>query len=129
MGLPLTLVYNPVGTRLPPPQTDLEEAYRRELASRYGIVFNRLFTITNMPIGRFLDHLQETGKYDGYMERLIGSVQSGRGRWRDVPDDAVRGLGRPVVRLRLQSDAGGDRPSRVAQESSRVRSGKHSPAG
>jgi radical SAM/Cys-rich protein len=72
-GLRLTLVYNPVGTALPPPQIDLEGAYRRELASRYGIVFNRLFTITNMPIGRFLDHLHETGKYDEYMERLIGA--------------------------------------------------------
>jgi radical SAM/Cys-rich protein len=70
-GLQLTLVYNPVGPALPPPQMDLEEAYRRELAARYGLVFNRLFTITNMPIGRFLGHLHETGKYDEYLERLI----------------------------------------------------------
>lgn len=72
-GLRLTLVYNPVGSSLPPSQRELEEAYRRELASRYGIVFSRLFTITNMPIGRFLDHLRKTDKYDEYMEKLIGA--------------------------------------------------------
>jgi radical SAM/Cys-rich protein len=72
-GLELTLVYNPIGTALPPRQVDLEQAYRRELASRYSIVFNRLFTITNMPIGRFLEHLHETDEYDQYMERLIAA--------------------------------------------------------
>lgn len=71
--LQLTLVYNPVGSALPPPQGALEEAYRRELASVYGIVFSRLFTITNMPIGRFLDHLLRTGKCDEYVEKLIGA--------------------------------------------------------
>lgn len=72
-GLQLTLVYNPVGAALPPSQRELEEAYRRELASRYGIVFSRLFTITNMPIGRYLDHLFRTEQYDEYMEKLIGA--------------------------------------------------------
>jgi len=72
-GLQLTLVYNPIGSSLPPPQSELEDAYRRELASRHGIIFSRLFTITNMPIGRFLDHLLRTEKYDEYMEKLIGA--------------------------------------------------------
>ena len=59
-GLELTLVYNPVGAGLPPPQSRLEADYRRELADRYGIVFNRLYTITNMPISRFLEDLVRT---------------------------------------------------------------------
>ena len=63
-GLTLTLVYNPIGATFPPPQADLEAAYRRELRSRHGIEFNRLFTITNMPISRFLDDLLESGSYE-----------------------------------------------------------------
>ncbi len=70
-GLVLTLVYNPVGPSLPPPQAGLEAAYRRELLARYGVVFNRLFTITNMPISRFLDDLVRTGQHELYMQKLI----------------------------------------------------------
>jgi radical SAM/Cys-rich protein len=70
-GLTLTLVYNPVGPSLPPPQAGLEEAYRRELRARYGVEFSRLFTITNMPISRFLDDLLENGRYEQYMRKLI----------------------------------------------------------
>ncbi len=70
-GLTLTLVYNPVGTALPPAQHELEADYRSELTARYGLEFNRLFTITNMPISRFLDHLSRTGQFDRYMETLI----------------------------------------------------------
>jgi radical SAM/Cys-rich protein len=70
-GLTLTLVYNPVGPALPPPQAGLEEAYRRELRTRYGVEFTRLFTITNMPISRFLDDLLESGRYESYMRKLI----------------------------------------------------------
>ena len=69
--LTLTLVYNPVGPALPPNQEQLEAAYRRELMERYGISFNRLFTITNLPISRFLDYLLQTGEYTAYMEKLI----------------------------------------------------------
>ncbi|HET6572588.1 MAG TPA: arsenosugar biosynthesis radical SAM (seleno)protein ArsS [Fimbriiglobus sp.] len=69
-GPPLTLVYNPVGPSLPPPQPRLEEAYRRELATRYGVAFTRLFTITNMPISRFLDDLLQLGRFDEYMRKL-----------------------------------------------------------
>ncbi len=72
-GPPLTLVYNPVGPSLPPPQPQLEEAYRRELAARYGVAFSRLFTITNMPISRFLDDLLQSGRLDEYLHKLTGA--------------------------------------------------------
>jgi radical SAM/Cys-rich protein len=70
-GLELTLVYNPVGPSLPPPQPGLEADYRRELLARHGIVFTRLFTITNMPISRFLEDLLDSGRYDAYMNKLV----------------------------------------------------------
>ncbi|MBI2479530.1 MAG: arsenosugar biosynthesis radical SAM protein ArsS [Planctomycetia bacterium] len=70
-GRTLTLVYNPVGASLPPDQRKLEAAYRRELDSRYGVQFNRLFTITNMPISRFLDYLVRTDQHDQYMQTLV----------------------------------------------------------
>jgi len=72
-GLTLTLVYNPPGPSLPPAQAELEEAYRRELKARYGVIFNRLFAITNMPINRFLDELVRNGQYESYMETLAGA--------------------------------------------------------
>ncbi len=72
-GLTLSLVYNPAGPSLPPAQADLEEDYRRELKDRYGVVFNRLFAITNMPIGRFLDDLIGKGRYESYMETLAAA--------------------------------------------------------
>lgn len=69
--LTLTLVFNPLGPELPPDQTTLETAYRRELRSRYGIEFTRLFTITNMPISRFLADLLESGRLQSYQRTLI----------------------------------------------------------
>jgi len=66
----LNLVYNPVGAVLPPPQEQLEADYRRELAERFGIVFNQLFTITNMPISRFGSVLLAQGQYVQYMSLL-----------------------------------------------------------
>lgn len=69
-GLLLNLAYNPLGPSLPPPQKLLEEAYRRELGERYGIVFDNLYTITNMPISRFLTDLLRHGNYEEYMELL-----------------------------------------------------------
>jgi radical SAM/Cys-rich protein len=69
--LKLTLVFNPTGPSLPPAQKLLETDYRRELRSRYGIEFTRLFTITNMPISRFLDDLLQHGQYDAYMHKLV----------------------------------------------------------
>jgi radical SAM/Cys-rich protein len=75
-GLALTLVYNPVGPSLPPSQDALEDVYRRELSARYGVVFNRLFTITNMPISRFLDDLVRAGHYGEYMDKLVAAYNS-----------------------------------------------------
>ena len=72
-GLTLHLVYNPVGAFLPPRQEAIEAQFRRELHRTHGIVFNRLYTITNMPISRFLEFLIESGNYDGYMERLANA--------------------------------------------------------
>ncbi len=69
--LPLTLVYNSTGVSLPPAQQRLEEDYRRELRSRYSIEFTRLFTITNMPISRFLADLLVSGQYESYMRKLV----------------------------------------------------------
>lgn len=71
--LPLTLVYNPLGPKLPPDQAELEADYREELAKRYGIVFTRLFTITNLPIARFANDLREHGHWDSYMDLLADS--------------------------------------------------------
>lgn len=72
-GLILNLVFNPQGPALPPPQAQLEEAYRRELRSRFGIVFNRLFTITNMPISRFLNDLLAAGRLEEYLSKLAAA--------------------------------------------------------
>ena len=69
-GLALNLVYNPVGAFLPPKQEALEAQFRKELRTRYDIEFNHLYTVTNMPISRFLEFLIESGNYDAYMERL-----------------------------------------------------------
>ena len=76
-GLILNLVYNPLGPKLPPPQAALEADYRGELATRFGIRFNRLYTITNMPISRFLDDLHRSGQYEAYVERLMTSFNPG----------------------------------------------------
>ncbi|MCL4129245.1 UNVERIFIED_CONTAM: hypothetical protein GTU68_032719 [Idotea baltica] len=73
----LTLVYNPVGPNLPPDQAKLETDYRRELASRFGIKFNRLYTITNMPVSRYLDYLIRTGDYEAYMQKLVDAFNPG----------------------------------------------------
>lgn len=70
-GLELDLVYNPLGASLPPSQAALETTYRRELAEHFGIVFSRLFTITNMPIKRFLHLLEREGRYESYMHTLL----------------------------------------------------------
>lgn len=69
-ALQLNLVYNPVGPVLPPPQQALEADYKRELAERFGIRFNQLFTITNMPISRFGAVLLSQGQYTDYMGLL-----------------------------------------------------------
>lgn len=70
-GLKINLVYNPAGAFLPPDQNALEKEYKIELNKRFGISFNYLFAITNMPISRYLDYLLSTGNYDKYMDKLI----------------------------------------------------------
>ena len=70
-GLALHLVYNPLGPSLPPPQKELEDVYHQQLGERFGIVFNNLYTITNMPISRFLTDLVRHGNYESYMELLV----------------------------------------------------------
>ncbi|HEX7219366.1 MAG TPA: arsenosugar biosynthesis radical SAM (seleno)protein ArsS [Burkholderiales bacterium] len=72
-GLALNLVYNPVGPYLPPAQAALEADYKRELKARFGVSFNGLFTITNMPINRFRVHLQKTGQLEPYMDKLLAA--------------------------------------------------------
>jgi radical SAM/Cys-rich protein len=69
-ALQLNLVYNPIEAVLPPPQEGLELDYKRELQQRFGIVFNELFTITNMPISRFGAVLLSSGQYTNYMQLL-----------------------------------------------------------
>jgi radical SAM/Cys-rich protein len=70
-GLELNLVYNPVGASLPPSQSGLESDYRRELEQNFGIVFNHLYTLTNMPISRFLHQLIREGQLQRYMDMLV----------------------------------------------------------
>jgi radical SAM/Cys-rich protein len=72
-GLVLNLVYNPVGAHLPPPQATLETDYKRELGDNFGITFNHLYTITNMPIARFAHALQRDNKAEVYMELLASA--------------------------------------------------------
>ena len=72
-GLPLHLVTNPVGAFLPGTQAALEADWKRELRRRYGVSFNRLYTITNMPISRYLQFLLDSGNLQGYMDRLATS--------------------------------------------------------
>ncbi len=72
-GLDLQLVYNPVGAFLPHAQAELESKYREELYRLFGIQFNQLFTITNMPITRYADALRRHGEYDAYLQTLVDS--------------------------------------------------------
>jgi len=74
-GLTLNLIYNPTGPYLPPSQQQLEQDYKKELAQRFGIQFNQLFTITNMPIKRFGSQLVSNGTFDDYMNLLKGAYQ------------------------------------------------------
>ena len=69
--LPLDLVYNPVGASLPPPQEALEKDYKAHLHEDFGIRFNRLLTLTNLPVNRFAHYLRRSGQYEGYMNLLM----------------------------------------------------------
>lgn len=70
-GLELHLVYNPGGPSLPPNQASLEADYKKMLSEHFEIIFNNLYTITNLPISRFLDFLLKEGKYESYLEKLV----------------------------------------------------------
>lgn len=72
-GLVLNLVHNPVGAFLPHKQEAIESQFRKELRVKYGIEFNRLYSITNMPISRFLEFLVDSGNYEAYMQRLANA--------------------------------------------------------
>ncbi|HYF04172.1 MAG TPA: arsenosugar biosynthesis radical SAM (seleno)protein ArsS [Patescibacteria group bacterium] len=72
-GKILNLVYNPVGLGLPGAQQVLEADYKKELFENYGISFNKLFTITNMPVHRFKASLERSGNYDEYMSKIVSA--------------------------------------------------------
>ncbi len=72
-GLILNLVYNPAGAFLPGAQISLEKEFKNSLYKEHGIHFNSLFTITNMPISRYLEYLQESGNLENYFEKLVSS--------------------------------------------------------
>jgi len=74
-GLELNLMYNPVGAHLPPAQYQLELDYKRELGQHYGIKFNHLYTLTNMPIKRFGSTLISKGEFNNYMQLLKEAYQ------------------------------------------------------
>ena len=70
-GLELHLVYNPSGAYLPPSQESLKKDFKRRLKTDFDIEFNDLYTITNMPISRFLEYLIQSGNYDAYIDKLL----------------------------------------------------------
>lgn len=75
-GLPLDLVVNPSGAFLPPSQEALEKRFRKILAQKWGVAFNRVFSFANVPLGRFYKWLKKTGNYDIYLERLAFAFNS-----------------------------------------------------
>jgi len=119
-GLVLNLVYNPQGATLPPPQDSLELDYQRFLGERFGVAFNRLFVLTNMPIQRFGSMLITKGQFEQYMDLLKSAYRvenldavmcrnllsvDWRGYVYDCDFNQMLGLplawrGRPAVRLR-----------------------------
>ena len=118
-GLVLNLVYNPQGPVLPPPQAALEADYKRVLGETFGIRFDRLLTLANMPIQRFGSTLVSKGQFDGYMRLLKDSHRDGnldgvmcrslvsidwRGHVHDCDFNQMLGLplslpGKPVAKL------------------------------
>jgi radical SAM/Cys-rich protein len=74
-GLSLNLVYNPQGAALPPDQQQLQDDYKQQLQSRYGITFDHLLTITNMPIQRFGSWLVSKGRFQDYMQLLMDNYR------------------------------------------------------
>ena len=74
--LKLNLVYNPIGAFLPPIQSELEARYKEQLKNDFGIAFNKLYTITNMPIARFKADLSRSGSFNTYIELLRTSFNA-----------------------------------------------------
>ena len=72
-GLPLHLVYNPVGMQLPAGREKLEADFKQTLAAKFGIIFNRLYLVTNVPVGRFATVLRLNNMLNGYMDLLINA--------------------------------------------------------
>jgi len=125
-GLALDLVFNPQGPSLPPPQQQLEADYRRELGERYGIGFNRLLALANMPIQRFAAVLRASGELDPYQQLLVDSHRDAnlaavmcrslisvdwQGWLHDCDFNQMLGLPVPVPDL-PQSAGGGSTPRR-----------------
>jgi radical SAM/Cys-rich protein len=79
-GLVLDLVHNPVGAYLPGPQAVIEAAYRSRLARDHGVVFNRLFCLTNCPVGRYLEYLTQSGNFKDYMAELASAYNAAAAR-------------------------------------------------
>ena len=104
-GLTLNLVYNPQGPALPPDQHALQADYQRELGVHFGIRFNHLFALANMPIQRFGSTLVSKGEFHSYMRLAQAVVPRREPRHRDVHQPGQRRLDRRAVRLRLQPDA------------------------
>jgi radical SAM/Cys-rich protein len=76
-SIPLNLVYNPVGATLPGPQKELESDYKAALREGFGIVFDRLLTITNQPIARFAEDLRRQNQWEEYLELLVCKFNPG----------------------------------------------------
>lgn len=147
-GLTLNLVYNPQGTSLPPDQVALQADYKRELFERYGIVFNQLFVITNMPIQRFGSTLISRGQFNDYMLLLRENFSASNAAsvmcrnlvsvdWQGYLYDcdfnqqlglALPGAGRPHLRDLLRTDLR-DNPIRVADHCHGCTAGQGSSCG
>ena len=112
----LNLVYNPQGPSLPPPQAALEADYKRMLGEQYGMTFNSLYTLANMPIQRFGSTLISKGDFDDY-SRCSSTRTARQSRRRDVPEPHLGRLARLPLRLRLQPDA---RPADDARQRARA---------
>jgi radical SAM/Cys-rich protein len=105
-GLSLNLVYNPQGPSLPPPQAALQADYKQHLGERYGVVFNELFTLANMPIQRFGSMLISKGQFNAYLNTLRERAPRCQPRRRDVPQPGQHRLAGLPLRLRLQPATG-----------------------
>ena len=73
--LPLHLIYNPIGLQMPVEREKMETDFKRELASHFGVVFNKLYAVTNVPVGRFATVLRLNNKWDAYMDLLVSAFE------------------------------------------------------